>query len=97
MKYFTYILYSEKFDCYYYGQTEDLEARLIKHNSGLVVSTSRYLPWILYAFLEFSTRSEAFCMEKQLKNCKGRERLQNFIIKHDFKILGNNEVIGPEN
>ena len=96
MSYFTYILYSEKFDCYYYGQTQDLEVRLSKHNSGFVKSSARYLPWKLYACKEFSTRSQAFSMERKLKNCKGRMRMLEFITREEFTVLGSQEVFGPE-
>jgi putative endonuclease len=44
MKYFTYILYSEKFDRFYHGQTQNLDARIIKHNAGYVKSTARFTP-----------------------------------------------------
>ena len=97
MSFFTYILYSEKFDHYYYGQTQNLEVRLSKHNSGFVKSSTRYLPWKLYACKEFATRGEAFSMERKLKNCKGRMRMQEFIIRQEFTILANQEVFGPEN
>ncbi len=97
MAYYTYILYSEKFDHYYYGQTQDLEDRISKHNSGFVKSSARYLPWKLYAYKEFSTRGEAFSMERKLKNCKSRMRMQEFIARQKFAILGNQGVFGPEN
>lgn len=41
-----YINYSEVFDKYYIGQTENFDSRLQLHNSGLVKSTKPYLPWI---------------------------------------------------
>jgi putative endonuclease len=66
--YTVYINYSEKFDKYYIGQTEDFESRLILHNSGLVKSTSPYVPWINVLLIEKSSRSEAMLLEKKLKN-----------------------------
>ncbi len=97
MSFYTYVLYSEKFDAFYYGQTHDLESRLVKHNSGLVKSSSRYLPWRIYAYKEFSTRSEAFIVEKKLKNCRSRNRMIDFIILHEFTFERCQKVFGPEN
>ena len=45
MRFFVYILYSEKFDVFYKGQTQDIKQRLILHNNGKVSSTKRYLPY----------------------------------------------------
>ncbi|WP_430933532.1 GIY-YIG nuclease family protein [Saccharicrinis sp. 156] len=84
MKYCTYILHSQKFDKYYYGQTEDLSSRLLKHNGGKVISTRRYAPWVLFAYKEFSTRSEATRTERKLKNLKSRQRVAQFIRSNDF-------------
>ncbi len=39
MSHCVYILYSEKFDRYYIGQTQDFNERLSRHNSGHVPST----------------------------------------------------------
>ena len=97
MKYLTYILYSEKFDAFYYGQTQDLEARLVKHNSGFVKSSARYLPWCIFAYKELATRSEAFLMEKKLKNCKNRNRIKKIIVQYQFIDWKTKQVIGPEN
>jgi len=95
MTFYTYVLYSSKFDMFYYGQTSDLQARLIKHNLGLVKSTVRYLPWQICAYKEFIDRNGAFVCEKKLKNCKSRNRVQSFIAKNDF--ITCLKVIGTEN
>jgi putative endonuclease len=79
--FYVYILYSEKFDKNYIGQTSDLQKRLNHHNSGLDTFTKKYLPWkLLYAFPK-PTRSEAIHLEKKLKNLS-RQRLLELIIKH---------------
>ena len=47
MPYWVYVLRSDSANRRYVGQTEDLERRLGKHNSGLVFSTAAYRPWSL--------------------------------------------------
>ncbi|MCE2962439.1 MAG: GIY-YIG nuclease family protein [Chitinophagales bacterium] len=79
--YYVYILYSEKHDKYYIGQTNDVKARLERHNNGLENFTSKYIPWILVGFITKPTRAEAVVLEKKLKNLS-RERLQIFIAKY---------------
>jgi putative endonuclease len=97
MKYYTYILFSEKFGRFYYGQTQNLDARIIKHNAGFVKSTARFTPWRLVAYKECTTRSEAFLLERALKNCKSREKVSDFIVRKQFTFIGSQEVFGPEN
>ena len=88
MPFFTYILYSRNFDRFYYGQTENLSARLDTHNSGKVASTAPYIPWLLFAYKELPSRPDALKMEKKLKNLKSWDRVAAFIGKNDFiKVL----------
>ena len=37
-------------DRYYVGVTEDLRARLKKHNAGGVPYTSKYAPWVIKTY-----------------------------------------------
>ncbi len=97
MNYYTYILYSTYHDQFYYGQTADIKLRLKKHNAGQVKSTKKYKPWLLFAYKELSSRSEAMIMERKLKNIKARKRLIPFILQHNFIFLSTiQDVIGPE-
>uniref|UniRef100_UPI0026016522 GIY-YIG nuclease family protein n=1 Tax=Winogradskyella sp. TaxID=1883156 RepID=UPI0026016522 len=68
MPYFVYIIYSEKFDTFYKGQTNDINKRIARHNKGLEKSTARYRPWKLLWYTEKPSRSEALSLEKKLKN-----------------------------
>ena len=97
MKYYTYILYSPKFDKFYYGQTQQLQKRIIKHNAGLVKSTKLYIPWNIYAYIELDSRSDAMSMETKLKNCKSKKKASEFILNHQFIVIESQEVFGPEN
>ena len=47
MSYIVYILKSEKDGGYYYGYTANLQARLIRHNDGLVRNTKARRPFVI--------------------------------------------------
>ncbi len=81
MKYFTYILYSEAFDTFYKGQTNNVLERLHRHNSGREKATARYRPWKLVWFTEKKSRTEAMALERKLKNLS-KERTKEFIVKY---------------
>jgi len=79
--YFTYVLYSQKFDEIYIGQTNNLELRLEEHNSGMSKSTKRYAPWEIIYTESFNSRSAAMRREKQLKSHSGRDFIRKEILK----------------
>ena len=60
MTYFVYILQSKKDGRFYFGQTQNILARLDKHNKGQSKYTSKFIPWNLVWFKTFETRKEAF-------------------------------------
>ncbi|KUO52629.1 MAG: excinuclease ABC subunit C [Sphingomonadales bacterium BRH_c42] len=74
---YVYILRSMKFpDKYYVGSTNDVAARLNKHNAGYSESQSRhssmYGPWELVIEIGFAESAKAFAFEKYLKSGSGR-------------------------
>jgi putative endonuclease len=72
MKY-VYILRSVAFpDRHYTGITDDLRARLAKHNAGEVSHTSKYKPWKIKTYIAFADKKQAFAFEKYLKSSSGR-------------------------
>ncbi|MGE0590856.1 MAG: GIY-YIG nuclease family protein [Cyclobacteriaceae bacterium] len=79
MSYCIYILGSLVDGSWYYGQTNDLEKRLVRHNSGYEKYTKNKRPLRLYWSTEVSTRSEAMKLERKLKNMKSRKRVQEYI------------------
>jgi putative endonuclease len=93
MSFFVYILYSATLDKRYIGQTADLNQRILKHNSGKNLSTKTGIPWVLVAYLNCESRSEAMQIEKKLKNLKSRKRQDEFFTERGFTMQ---EVIGPE-
>ena len=85
--FYTYVLYSDRFDKIYIGQINNLEIRLREHNEGLSKYTSRYLPWKMVYYEEFQTRSEAMKREKELKSHKGREYIRKILLNGGVRQL----------
>lgn len=75
-----YILQSEKFGRYYIGHTANLEKRILDHNSGKTRSTKGYAPYSLVYKEEFSTKSEAYKREMQIKRYKGGVAFKKLVI-----------------
>lgn len=70
---YVYLLQSEsRPDQRYTGLTNNLKARVEKHNHGEVPHTSKFRPWKLITYLAFSTREQAAEMEDYLKSGSGR-------------------------
>jgi putative endonuclease len=81
MPFYVYILYTEKFDKFYIGQTDDVTNRLHRHNSGYEKATKPYIPWVMVWYTEKPSRAEAMQLEKKLKNLS-KERIRDFIKKY---------------
>ena len=72
MKY-VYILQREQdAEHFYTGVTDDLDARLSKHNSGDVAHTAKHRPWRIKNYVAFTDDTRAFAFEKYLKSGSGR-------------------------
>jgi putative endonuclease len=65
--YNVYILYSNRIDRFYTGQTEDLERRLLEHNRGKTAFLARGMPWKIVYYKGFSSRTEAMEHERFIK------------------------------
>ena len=68
-----HILYSETTQKYYTGQTQDIENRMLEHNSGETTSIKNGIPWIIVWRKELETRGEAMQLEKKIKS-RGAKR-----------------------
>jgi len=86
MEYFVYILYSQKNDRYYVGQTQNLEERMERHNCGRNKSTKSGIPWSLVHLEVVTDRSAALTKERHIKNL-GSKRYLNIMTKDDDKDL----------
>jgi predicted GIY-YIG superfamily endonuclease len=69
---YVYILESIDSQHFYIGITDDLRARLTKHNAGEVPHTSKYGTWRLKTYVAFSDAAQAFAFERYLKSASGR-------------------------
>jgi len=81
MPFYVYIIYSASHDRHYIGQTQDVELRLSRHNSGIEKATAPYKPWMVKCVVEKPSRGEAMMLEKKLKNLS-RIKLLAFIDRH---------------
>jgi len=92
MKYFVYILYSEKTGKFYKGSTNDIIDRIKRHNNSEEIATSFGVPWILVWYIRKETRGEAMILEKKLKNLT-QLRLISFMKKYNEGINQNEPFI----
>jgi len=69
---YVYILESTRGEHFYTGLTEDLAARLKKHNAGGVPHTAKHRPWVIKSAVAFRSRERAAEFETYLKSSSGR-------------------------
>ena len=79
MKYFVYILRSQKESSYYIGHTRDLDSRLQRHNQGRVKYTKSKRPWDLVYFEEYPDRARAMAREQEIKGRKSKEFIDSLV------------------
>jgi len=71
--FYVYILQSElAIEHFYVGRTEDLRARLKKHNAGEVPHTAKFRPWQIKTAIAFKEENRAVKFERYLKTASGR-------------------------
>ena len=81
MSFFVYILRSERSGRFYIGHTENIEKRLLEHNTGRVAATRSKGPWELVYSQSFATRSEAARRETQVKQMKSRIWIERLVAR----------------
>jgi len=77
--FYAYVLKSIDHDYYYKGHCQDLNNRLLQHNSGMTVSIRPYIPFKIIYSEEFATEHEAIAREKYFKSSAGRRFLRKVI------------------
>lgn len=82
--FYVYILYSKNIDKYYIGFTEDLNARIYKHNNKHRGFTASSNDWELKHSEEYNSKQEAINREKEIKNWKSRKMIEKLINKDEY-------------
>jgi len=71
----------KKDQSFYIGQTQNLQARIDKHNKGYNLASRSKIPWKLLYVFKVESRTEAMKLEKKLKAIKKRTSILAFIEK----------------
>jgi putative endonuclease len=77
--FYVYILRSIPTGRFYTGSTQNIAARLEKHNAGHSAATRAYRPWELVYCECFDTRREALRREYEIKRQKSRAFIEALI------------------
>ena len=75
-----YILRSEKIGKFYVGHTEDINKRLLRHNSGQVTATRGKGPWAIVYQEYFPSRAEAVRRELEIKSKKSSKYIERLMV-----------------
>lgn len=74
---FVYAISSKEHNYIYVGMTQDLKARIKRHNDGRERTTKFYIPFELIYSEQCKTRPEARIREKYWKSGIGKEKLRS--------------------
>ena len=77
--YFVYILQSLVDGSYYVGSTQDIKARLARHNAGRSKYTKAKRPWKLVYSEAHSDRLAAVRREQEIKDRKSRVCIERLV------------------
>ena len=71
----------------YVGMTVHLGRRLIEHNLGKEVHTSKYVPWVIESYIAVKDRKTAFELERYLKSASGKAFLNKRLLSRELVAL----------
>ncbi len=77
--YFVYIIYSLSKDKYYVGACEDVNKRLVKHNTNHSGFTGKMGDWVIKWSEEHLNKTSALVRERQIKAWKSRKMIEKLI------------------
>ena len=86
--YYVYVIQSERDKRYYIGYASNLEKRLNSHNVGLQRWTRNKGPWKLVYSESFINKRDAIIRERELKNKKSHNAIENIVHSNDDKMRG---------
>ncbi len=81
--YYTYIIYSKSLNKYYVGSCQNVQERLNDHLNSRSAYTKTVKDWELKYFETFTSRSEAYRREMQIKKMKSRKYIEKLIYNKD--------------
>ena len=64
---------------YYVGSTQDLDARVKRHNQGRSKYTKARRPWKLIYYEEYPNRLTATKREKEIKSRKSKQYIESLV------------------
>jgi putative endonuclease len=79
--YYVYIIYSKLLNKYYVGSCQNIDERLYDHLNSRSTYTKSAKDWKLKYSESFSSRSEAYHREMQIKKMKSRIYIEKLIEK----------------
>jgi len=71
-----YVLQNDKHLRLYVGFTENIEQRIVTHNSGNVISTKAFRPWKLIFHECYTNKADALRREQYFKTTSGKRALK---------------------
>jgi len=77
--FYSYVLINNSKLKTYSGHTNNLAKRLEEHNRCKSRFTSRFGPWMILYFEEFSNLDDAISREKYYKSCAGRKFIKKIL------------------
>ena len=80
--FYFYVLYSLKDEKLYKGYSENIAARLLKHNAGGNISTKNRRPFALIYLESFLSKQEALDRERWSKTLEGGSELKQILISN---------------
>ena len=74
-----YILQSKKNGSFYVGSSDDLNRRILEHNSGQTKSTKTGQPWKVVFSYDFDNSNAGLSAERRVKALKSRKIIEKVI------------------
>jgi putative endonuclease len=63
----------------YVGMSQDIDRRIIEHNTGKVFSTKPYIPWTKFFEEIVGSADQARLLEKYYKSAAGKRKLRGIL------------------